>query len=161
MTWPQRLRNIALSQLRTLKERLDRIDAEIEDERLLRLRARSEAERELAEMAGPHAPAPSTAPTEPRAAGASQAPAGSQMPSTQASPLSRHYKVLGVADGATLAEVDAAYRQLIERCSTLTDDDNSEDRQMVSEIRTRVEEAYSHLREALNPAAGRFDKLEL
>jgi len=50
----------------------------------------------------------------------------------------------------------------MERCAALDGaEEGTEERQIVAEIRSRVDEAYKALREALNPTAGRFDKLEL
>lgn len=161
MSWSSRLRNIALSQLRAIKERLDRIDAETLEDRLREYQARADAERELADgisRGGPFGQSP--APAEP----SSSAQPRRTPPPEVAGPnrsLDRYYRILGVRSGAGLAEVEAAYRQLIERCAALDGTEGSEERQIVAEIRSRVDEAYKALREALNPTAGRFDKLEL
>jgi multidrug resistance efflux pump len=162
VSWPHRIRNIALSQLRAIKERLDRIDAEIDDERLRYLQARSAAERELADDVVHPRVADARAGTVDRDVDRAQAStASADAPAPQGSPLHRYYKVLGLADGASMAEIDAAYEQLTERCGTLDGTEGSEESQIVTEIRARVDEAYAALREALNPTAGRFDKLEI
>ncbi len=162
MSWPHRLRNIALSQLRAIKERLDRIDAEMDDERLRYLQSRAAAERELADDGVAPGMTDMRRGTVDQPIGQPQAgPAAGGAAGPQSSPLHKHYKVLGLPDGATMAEIDAAYQQLTERCGTLDGAQGSEESQIVTEIRTRVDEAYAALREALNPTAGRFDKLEI
>ncbi len=161
MSWSSRLRNIALSQLRAIKERLDRIDAEMLEDRLLEYQSRAAAEQELAEHLGtasaPPASATSATPPPTPVQNTSQLEAETATDVT----LTRSYRILGLKPGASLAEVEFAYQQLVERCSSLGGAEGSEEQQIVTEIRARVDEAYNALREALNPTAGRFDKLEL
>ncbi len=84
-----------------------------------------------------------------------------QAPPAAQSALSRHYRVLGLQDGASLTEVERAYNELVERCAALSGTEDPEEKQIVEHIRSRVDAAYQALREALNPMSGRFDKLEL
>jgi len=162
VSWSSRLRNIALSQLRAIKERLDRIDAETLEDRLREYQARADAERELADGIGRGGPfGQSPAPTGPASSGQPHRTPPPEAAGPDRS-LERYYRILGVRSGAGLAEVEAAYRQLMERCAALDGaEEGTEERQIVAEIRSRVDEAYKALREALNPTAGRFDKLEL
>lgn len=158
MTWP-RIRNIALSQLRALKDRLDGIDAEIEDDRLRAAMARRDAERELDVPAGFPAPDP------PNAAVTSVPESGPQSVPVAETPeervVRRHCKVLNVPESAPLSEIEVAYRQLIERLDAIGSDIQTDASGTVEQIRQRVDEAYLALRAARNPVAGRFDKLEL
>ncbi|NLI00509.1 MAG: hypothetical protein GX446_13575 [Chthonomonadales bacterium] len=164
MSWQRRLRHLALSQVRAIKERLDRIDAEMDD--VLREReARDAALRELDEEVG-LPPLPRSKPSP------AAEPVGGAAPTTSATvpepsrldadtEVARACRILGVSEGADLAEVEAAYRKLCERCRSVEFPEGSEERETADAIMARVDEAYAKLREVLNPAAGRFDKLEL
>ncbi len=163
----RKLRNIALSQINALKDRLDRVDEETEAEVMAR-RADREARRELDEFYDP----PSTGLRTPEqiVAGAGRVsrpvqervePHAPAAPYVQASSLTRHFKVLGLADGAELAEVEAAYVALVARCDPERFPEGTTERQSATEIRTRVESSFSALKDALDPTVGRFDKLEL
>lgn len=159
MSWSRRLRNIALTQVKAIKERLDSIDAEADADLVARRREREDALRELRdgiEQEGrPRTP-------EEIAGGAGPRVDSSPTPQTATpSALARYYKVLGVQEGADLGEVEEAYRRLASRCRAVNFENGSEEQQSANEIMERVDEAYNALREALNPAAGRFDKLEL
>ncbi|HSV74996.1 MAG TPA: hypothetical protein VLH79_14645 [Chthonomonadales bacterium] len=167
----RRLRNIALSQINAIKERLDRIDAEAEEEELGR-RLRGDARRELNqtmereqrlrspdEIAGravQHAG--------PRSAAGADAAAQTPAPRSEAmagSPLAKHYRVLGLTDGEDLAAVEGAYARLSARCAPERFAAGSDEEAAAREILGRVDAAYNAIREALDPTAGRFDKLEI
>jgi hypothetical protein len=164
MSW-RRLRNLALSQVRAIKDRLDQLDLDDQDAHARERNAREAALRELDDEVG--LPPLRPAGVEPRTmTGPDSAARG--VPSEAASPptesqasLSRAYRILGVKEGADLDEVETAYRKLAERCRTVDFDEGSEEKTTAAAIMVRVDEAYNLLREALNPAAGRFDKLEL
>lgn len=163
MSFSKRLRNIARAQLEALKERLDRVDSDPELE-LKDLRAEYEARRELESSLQDASPSLRSPEEIARGSGAS----ASLPPSTQrtssaapASSLARAYRVLGLAEGAELADVEAAYAALVARCAPERFEEGSEEQRTAREILRRVEEAYDELRGALDPTAGRFDKLEL
>src|SRR5207245_2965073 len=91
----------------------------------------------------------------------SESPLPAREPSAvPASALAVHYRILGLEDGADLSAVDAAYEKLSVRCSPDRFPEE-EERKAAEEIFKRVESAYNTLRDALDPTAGRFDKLEL
>jgi len=69
--------------------------------------------------------------------------------------------VLGLAEGADLADVEAAHAALVARCAPERFEEGSEEQRIARGILMRVEAAYDELRGALDPTAGRFDKLEL
>lgn len=166
MSWQRRLRHIALSQVRAIKDRLDRIDAEMEEAYLRDREARDAALRELDSIPAEAPPIP-TPQTESAAERGQAEPAArpQQAPPSatdeQSAKLSRAYRVLGVPDGSDLSEVEAAYRKLAGRCRSIEFAEGTEERQTADVIMARLDEAYNTLREALNPAAARFDKLEL
>lgn len=162
MSLSRRLRAIALTQINAIRDRLDRIDAEAAaeaDVRHAQRDARREFERDMREGA---ARQPTRTPEE-IAAGKPGAPPASPQPDPVAAvgPLAQHYRVLGLDEGADLSEVEAKYRRLAARCAPERFDEGSEEQRTARDILARVEVAYNELRDALDPTAGRFDKLEL
>ena len=119
MSLSRRLRNIAKSQVNALKERLDRIDEEAEVDDLSQ-RAERDAAKELDDptdirparrspeeiAAGTRVKAPTAAPP------LRSAPAQPPTYEPASSPLSLHYRRLGVAEGADLSTVEDAYKKL-------------------------------------------------
>ena len=171
MSWSRRIRNIAKSQINTLKERLDRIDAEAEVEEAER-RARRDAQKELndptdirptlrtPEEIASGVKRPAAPPTSTPAP--SKVEGGVREETTPlADPLSRHYRILGLEDGADFSAVEAAYAKLAARCAPDRFPAGTEEQKAAQEIFDRVDAAYNALRDALDPTAGRFDKLEL
>lgn len=190
MSLSRKLRNIALSQISAIQDRLNRIDAEaaLEAERKIeQKRMERDAREELDDpmqirpvlrspediAAGvvrpPAAPAVrGEAATRPGAytAPASSAPSASASAGTAPHaeappPLHIHYKVLGLEDGADFAAVQSTYNKLAARCDPSRFPEGTEDRKMAEGIKNRVDSAYEALRDALDSTAGRFDKLEL
>src|SRR5438132_6320899 len=156
-----RSRNIALTQLNALKERLDRIDYELEPEPSSQ-RAKGDAIRELEDPTDirpsrrtPEEIASGSPVTTPR-----QTLQPSSASSTSTGPLAVHYRILGLDEGSDLSAVDAAYQKLMARCAPERFPEGSQEQQSAKEIMKRVESAYNALRDALDPTAGRFDKLE-
>ena len=191
MSISRRLRNIAMSQISAIQDRLNRIDSEavIEAERKIEQRrqesdARSELDDPMkikpvlrspediaAGVVRPTTPA-STGPASRPSAYTPQtrpsgAPAGgyanAAQPPAQAaeSALHIHYKVLGLEDEADFSAVQSTYNKLASRCDPTRFPEGSEDRKMAESIKKRVDQAYDALRDALDSTAGRFDKLEL
>lgn len=164
MSFSRRLRSIARSQMQALKERLDRIDQD-ELEEANRLRAEAAARDELREALteGPSLRTPEEiargAP--PQVRPAASPPSAQPQRHAAPNPLARHYRVLGLEEGADLVEVRAAYQRLVARCQPDRFPEGSEDQMAARDILARVEAAYTGLMEALDPTAGRFDKLEL
>jgi hypothetical protein len=169
MSFGRRIRNIAVTQLNAMKERLDRIDAEAAEaaERYegdaraelndrLDIRPVMRTPEEIASGAPRTAARPSAATSGQPAAAPEQS-----APLSPPNPLSVHYKRLGVEDGADFRTVQAAYSKLAARCAPERFAEGSEERNTVLEIRKRVDASYDALRDALDPTAGRFDKLEL
>jgi hypothetical protein len=151
----RRIRNIAIGQINAIKERLDRLDAEAEE---TDPRARADAQREVAGEIDDLTPLRSP---EEIAGGVLRTSSSSRPASRTESPLARHYRVLGLNDGADLSEVEAAYANLASRCSPARFADGSDEAAAAAEILRRVDTAYAALRDALDPTAGRFGKLEI
>lgn len=160
MGFSKRLRNIALSQIKAVKERLDRVDAEIEQE-LAERRAAEQARNELLEeLSDGPAPATLRTPQEIARGEGTGTRIGAASPPV-VNPLARHYRVLGLEEGADLEAIETAYAGLAKRCAPDRFPAGSEEQKAAQEIFNRVEAAYNALKDALDPTAGRFDKLEL
>ena len=190
MSLSRRLRNIAMSQISAIQDRLNRIDSEaaIEAERKIEQKRIERDARE--ELDDPMAIKPTLRSPEDIAAGgvrpaASKAGEGGSRPGTysgrpqsatavpgasvgqptairmSAPPLHLHYKVLGLEDDADFSAVQSTYAKLAARCDPSRFPEGSEDQKMAKSIRERVDAAYDALRDALDSTAGRFDKLEL
>jgi len=160
MSLSRRVRNIAKTQINALKEHMERVDREYEDS-VLEKRAERDAREELSDPADlrPARRSPEEIATGRATRSTSSVPA-SITPVAAASPLAVHYRILGLEDGADLSSVEAAYNKLVARCAPDRFPE-ADERQAAEEIFKRVDAAYTALRDALDPTAGRFDKLEL
>ena len=89
-------------------------------------------------------------------------PAGSARDAAQAgeTAIRRAYRVLGLPDGAALAEVRRAYRDLIARSDPTRFPDGSLERAKAEQIRQRIEQAYQTLLLHLDHTAQRFRNLQ-
>jgi len=81
--------------------------------------------------------------------------------SPQTDPLGTAYKILGVAPGVDFLTVQAAANKMRDRCAPSRFPDGSQEQAEARLILQKVEEAYQVLQNALDPGAGRFDKLEI
>jgi hypothetical protein len=176
MNLPKRLRNIAITQINAIKDRLDRVDAEAE-EQAIQKRYERDARVELDDLTDIRLPMRTPEeiaggkvssvrrPERKDEAGVKARPVESEekVPAsgrTAVDPLAHHYKVLGVDPGGDFATVQAAYSKLAARCAPDRFPEGSEERRTAEEIRKRVDAAFDALRDALDSTAGRFDKLE-
>ncbi len=76
-------------------------------------------------------------------------------------PLVTAYKILGLPPGSDFLTVQATANKLRERCAVSRFVDGSQEQAEARVILQKIEEAYQLLQNALDPGAGRFDKLEL
>jgi hypothetical protein len=76
-------------------------------------------------------------------------------------PIGTAYKILGLPPGADFLTVQAAAGKLRERCDPSRFPDGSPEQADARRILQKVEESYRVLQNALDPGAGRFDKLEI
>ncbi len=82
-------------------------------------------------------------------------------PVSQTDPMQTAYKILGVPPGSDFLTVQAAANKLRERCAPSRFADGTQEQAEARMILQKVEEAYQVLQNALDPGAGRFDKLEI
>jgi hypothetical protein len=76
-------------------------------------------------------------------------------------PLQTAYKIVGVAPGSDYLTVRTAVNSLRDRCAPSRFPDGSPEQSSARTILKKVEEAHQVLQNALDPGAGRFDKLEI
>jgi hypothetical protein len=162
MGFTRRLRNIAVSQLNALKDRLDRIDDEAEIDTSLK-RAERDARDELND---PTDIRPTRRTPEEIARGDSPRPSTSerthqQQTTPDANPLAAHYRRLEIPVGSDLAAVENAYEKIRSLIAELGKSGGAEQQQRAEDLLKRYTESYEALRDSLDPTAGRFDKLEL
>lgn len=79
----------------------------------------------------------------------------------QTDPLQTAYKILGIPPGSDFLTVQTAANKLRERCAPTRFPDGTQEQTEARLILQKVEEAYQVLQNALDPSAGRFDKLEI
>jgi len=76
-------------------------------------------------------------------------------------PIQTAYKIIGIAPGSDFLTVQTAVNKLRDRCAPSRFAEGSQEQSEARMILQKVEEAYQTLQNALDPGAGRFDKLEL
>ena len=76
-------------------------------------------------------------------------------------PMQTAYKILGIPPGSDFLTVQTAANKLRERCAPSRFPDGAQEQTEAKMILQKVEEAYQVLQNALDPGAGRFDKLEI
>jgi DnaJ-domain-containing protein 1 len=174
MNLPKRIRNIAITQINAIKDRLDRVDAEAEEmtqQKRYERDARAELDdpfdirvplRTPEEIAGGKIDVASRRVERQTPAARVQEPQARPAPATLAdiNPLAHHYRVLGVEEGADFETVQAAYSKLAARSAPDRFPEGSDERKTAEEIRKRVDASFDALRDSLDSTAGRFDKLE-
>ena len=79
----------------------------------------------------------------------------------QTDPTQTAYKILGIPPGSDFLSVQSAANKLRQRCALDRFPYGSQEQEEARIILQKVEEAYQVLQNALDPGAGRFDKLEL
>lgn len=165
MGFTRRLRNIAITQLNALKDRLDRIDDEAEVETTVK-HAERDARRELDDPTDirPVRRSPEEiargVPAAPRSDTHSSVSLPQSAPAEENS-LAGHYRRLEIAPGSDLSAVEAAYEKIRNLIGELGKSGGAEQQQKAEELLKRYTESYEILRDSLDPTAGRFDKLEL
>ncbi|MEP6754826.1 MAG: hypothetical protein ABJA67_04950 [Chthonomonadales bacterium] len=168
MSFSKRIRNIAITQLGVIKDRLDRIDhetgsnyvdpniarnsrTELDEDPFGDVRTLRTPEQIAIGSVEEKTVVPKQSITEPVATSVQE--------SVRVT-LAHHYRVLGVEEGSDLSVVQNAYSRLIARCDPDRFEKGSEEYSTVLEIKKRVDASFDALRETLDPTVGRFDKLE-
>lgn len=149
---------LAKTYLDDAKGRLDEVSAGAQEE-LTRALNRDDVQAGLASSDDPMARAQARiaaarATTDARRA---VAPAAEQT----TDPIQTAYKIIGVAPGSDYLTVRTAVNSLRDRCAPSRFPDGSPEQSSARTILKKVEEAHQVLQNALDPGAGRFDKLEI
>ncbi len=173
---PERFYRIAKHKLTEFKDRLDQMDEEAAERELQRETQKAAAQTELKEalevprafptansepFASNPAPRPRTPEEIARGTSGPSAAGGSGTYNAAADPLRFHYGLLGVEAGSDFVTVQGAYNKLAARSDPSRFPAGSAEEKEAQEIRTRLEESYKVLKEALDPTSRRFDMLEL
>ncbi len=155
---PGRLFRIAKTYLDAAKDRLGEIDARAQDE-LTRALNRDDIQAGLAGSDDPMERAQAKiAATRGETVARREAAPASQTPTD---PIQTAYKIIGIPPGSDYLTVQTAVNKLRERCAPSRFPNGSVEQSESQMILQKVEEAYQVLQNALDPGAGRFDKLEL
>jgi hypothetical protein len=184
MSIPERFYRIARSKFHELRDRIEDMDAralEAEERREVqssqRRNFRDEALRELNSSAGDEMARKAAPVNAPDLGGVRPAmrtpdeirqgvPAGSARNASHANqteydPLTPHYRLLGLESGADFMAVQAAYHRLLARCDASRFPVGTTEAREAEQIRTRLEETFKVLKDALDPVSRRFDILEI
>ena len=125
----------------------DRVERVAVEEELRLARARKEALEELRSIEKP--------------GGAPAVDVASPVRQPVVAKLAADYRLLGLAPGAELESVEAAWRALARRADPKRFPAYSEEEKRAAEILRSINEAYARIRESVNPTEGRFGRLEL
>ena len=162
MSFSRRIRNIAVTQIGAIKDRLDRIDSEANQHELNAAMMDRNSRQELDDPFGdlprrrsPEEIARGGAPSQPTVERKAE-----PLKPIEVNPLTHHYRVMGVEDGSDFMVVQNAYSRLSARCDPSKFEQASEEYNTVLEIKKRVDASFEALRDSLDPSVGRFDKLE-
>lgn len=109
---------------------------------------------EIARGSRPNMPGSAPPPTY---SGSNAAPAND---TSQSDPLLFHYRLLGVDPGSDFTSVKGAYNKLAARSDPSRFPAGSDEEKTARTIRERLDASYKVLRDALDPTALRFDRLE-
>ncbi len=148
MGFARRIRRIVKGYMRTARERLDDLEAEL---------ARRELEESL-EPGGTLKPAPEpTVRSEP----VEETRTASTAPPRQVSDnLAPYYRLLGLSPGASLDELERVYETLSKRADPSRFAEGSEERRRAEQIRQRLQTAYRQIRRQIDPTYARFDQID-
>ncbi len=163
MSFGNRIRTVYLSQIKALKDHLERLDLGLDSE--YNTAASSfDAQKELSESMQPGASVASQTPLTP----VTDIPVANGQPLqsppqqiAEPDPMMIHYKVLGVPRNADISVIKDAWMSLRQRCDPSRFPEGSEERGTAKNIQKRVDESWKAIRDFLDPQAGRFDKLEI
>lgn len=161
-----RLLRLTKSYLEAAKDRLGEIDA-VAQEELTRALNRDDIQAGLASSDDPMVRAQAKLNAARQSSSARQELSPSQEApeaphiANQTDPIQTAYKIIGIAPGSDFLTVQSAVNKLRDRCAPSRFAEGSQEQSEARMILQKVEEAYQTLQNALDPGAGRFDKLEL
>ncbi len=160
----RRIRRILKGYMKTARERLDELEAELN------------ARRELEDFLEPGTDSSATRPPEtvlpPANTPVTSAPGGStRAPQEQeiaarntaqmSADLLAHFRLLGIPPNSDLRQVREAYQRLMERANPHRFPEGSDERRRAEQICQRIQQAYDAVRQHLDPTSARFDRLEI
>ncbi|GIV19243.1 MAG: hypothetical protein KatS3mg023_0994 [Armatimonadota bacterium] len=149
----RRIRRILKGYVKTARERLDELEAELN------------ARRELEDYLEPGGGSGVNLPPEVSTARPTLPPVEQGSTSSGAVPLSpdlqAHFRLLGIPSNADLRQAQEAYKQLMERAKPERFPEGSEERRRAEQICQRIQQAYDAVRQYLDPTSARFDRLEI
>ncbi len=160
----RRIRRILKGYMKTARERLDELEAELNARRELEdyLEPGSGATANLPpEAALPPADTPVTSsPTRSTRTPAEQGSAAGNTLQMSADLLA-HFRLLGIPPNADLRQAREAYQQLMARANPQRFPEGSDERRRAEQICQRIQQAYDAVRQYLDPTSARFDRLEI
>ncbi len=152
---------LAKTYLDDAKGRLDEVSAGAQEE-LTRALNRDDIQAGLASSDDPMARAQAKIAAARGAGEARRSVPPASTTSEQASdPIQTAYKIVGVPPGSDYLTVQTAVNSLRDRCAPSHFPEGSPEQASAKTILKKVEEAHQVLQNALDPGAGRFDKLEI
>ncbi|MGQ9488609.1 MAG: J domain-containing protein [Armatimonadota bacterium] len=149
----RRIRRIIKGYMKTARERLDDLEAEL---------ARRELEEHLQPGGAGGAKLPETAiptptDTSPVAPGQDRAPDTDHLPAD----VQTSFRLLGLPPGATLEQLETTYTQLMKRADPARFPEGSEERKRAEEIRHKIESAYRAVRDYMDSTYARMRRINL
>lgn len=143
----RRIRRIIKGYMKTARERLDDLEAEL-------------ARRELEEYLEPGGGTKVTRPAETSAQVPKQTPTpvqSEQMPAD----LEASFRLLGLPSNATLEQLEATYKNLMKRADPTRFPEGSEERRRAEEIQRKIETACRAIRDHIDSTYARMKRINL
>ncbi|NSW80136.1 MAG: hypothetical protein HPY54_14010 [Chthonomonadetes bacterium] len=150
----RRIKRIAKAYLRSARQRLDDLEAEL---------ARRELEEALQPGGGLRDEPPRLDPVTSADQPASPSRAGevSIQPDTPAVDLPACYRLLGLPEDATLEQLETTYHNLMKRADPSRFPEGSEERKRAESIQEKIQLAYRKIREQIDPTFARVSRIDL
>lgn len=156
MGFTRRVKRIIKGYVKSARERLDDLEAEL---------ARRELDEylepgrstEVSKSASPLSHAPRTA-SSPRAGAPSDAMGQGDLNEMPAE-LSAHFRLLGLPTNATVKQVESVYQNLMQRADPARFPEGSAERQRAEEIRRKVQVAYEAILDHIDPTSARAKRI--
>ncbi len=152
MGFTRRIQRIIKGYMKSARERLDDLEAEL-------------ARRELEESLEPGRrlepqPQPSARPTSVSEVPPAPATRHETAGTTEApGDLLAHYRLLGLPPNASLDDLERAYQSLMRRADPNRFPEGSEERRRAEEIRRRIQTAYTAIRDHMDATYARFKRI--
>ncbi|MCS6829950.1 MAG: J domain-containing protein [Armatimonadota bacterium] len=160
----RRIRRIIKGYVKTARERLDELEAELNARRELEEYLEPAGSTGAKPMPETATPPTGSAPTASQTR-AAQTPMERQTAAGNSQQMSAdllaHFRLLGIPPNADMRKAQEAYEQLMERANPERFPEGSEERRRAEQIRQRIQQAYDAIKQHLDPTSARFDRLEI